>query len=202
MDTRLQRGGSSLSEEPPVTLKRHLWICGGIALAAAAILLGMGRLPFCKCGVVGFWSGNIWSNQNSQQFTDPYSFTHVLHGVILYFVLWLVADKRLSVGARLVCAVGLEAGWEILENTDFIVNRYREATISLDYYGDSVLNSMGDILAMAAGFALARKLPHRVTVIGAIALDLLLLLWIRDSLAVNIIMLIHPIDAIRKWQVR
>src|SRR5438876_3645824 len=104
----------------------------------AMIELWMGRLPFCKCGTIRLWAGNIWSNENSQQFTDPYTFTHILHGVLIYFGLWLVAGKRLSIGARLVCAVALESGWEILENTNFIIDRYRAATISLDYYGDSI----------------------------------------------------------------
>ena len=101
---------------------------------------------------------------------------------------------------RLVLAVGLESGWEVLENSSFIINRYRAATISLDYYGDSIFNSMGDICAMMTGFFLARKLPVYITVIGAVLVDLLLMLWIRDSLALNILMLLHPIGAIKKWQ--
>jgi len=166
----------------------------------AMVELWMGRLPFCKCGIIRLWAGNIWSNQASQQFTDPYSFTHILHGVIFYALVSSVAGKRLPVQARLVMAVALECGWEILENSNFIINRYRAETISLDYYGDSILNSMGDICSMMAGFALAHKLPVRITVIGAVLLDLALLFWIRDSLALNIIMLIHPIAAIKAWQ--
>jgi Protein of unknown function (DUF2585) len=166
----------------------------------ATVELWMGRLPFCKCGTIRFWAGNIWSNESSQQFTDPYSFTHILHGVIFYGLIWLVAGKRLPVRARLLMAVVLECGWEMLENSSFIINRYRADTVSLGYYGDSVLNSMGDICSMMVGFALAWKLPVRVTVAGAVLLDLALLFWIRDSLALNIIMLIHPIAAIKAWQ--
>lgn len=178
-----------------------------IAVAVIAIMtftatveLWMGRLPFCKCGTIRLWAGDIWSNENSQQFADPYSITHILHGVILYGLIWMVAGKRLPVGARLVAAVMLEAGWEMLENSSFIIERYRAATVSLGYYGDSIFNSMGDIGFMMTGFALAYKLPVRVTVFGAVLVDLVLLLWIRDSLALNIIMLIHPIAAIKAWQ--
>ena len=166
----------------------------------AMIELWMGRLPFCKCGIIRLWAGDIWSNENSQQLTDPYTFTHILHGAILYGLVWWVAGKRWPLGARLIAAVLLESGWEILENSSFIIERYRSATISLDYYGDSIFNSMGDICAMMTGFFLAYKLPVRVTILGAVLVDLALLLWIRDSLALNILMLIHPIAAIKSWQ--
>jgi hypothetical protein len=160
----------------------------------------MDRIPFCKCGIVSLWSGDIYSNQNSQQFTDPYTFTHVIHGVLLYGLLWLIGGKRMPPGAMLVWAVALESGWEVLENTNFVINRYRETTISLDYYGDSIFNSIGDILAMMVGFGLASRLPGRVAAVGALALDAALLFLIHDSLLVNIIMLIYPIEAIRRWQ--
>jgi len=169
-------------------------------ILTAAIEHLMGRLLFCKCGIISLWSGNIWSNQNSQQLLDPYSFTHVLHGVLWYALLWLIFGKRVPVGVRLILAVVVESGWEVLENSSIIIDRYRAATISLDYYGDSIFNSMGDIMAMALGFAIAYRLPARATLIGAIFLDLILLWWIRDNLTVNIIMLIHPIEAIKHWQ--
>jgi hypothetical protein len=182
--------------------KASLGASAAIIAATAAVLFSMGRVAFCRCGIVHLWSWDIWSNQNSQQLIDPYTFSHILHGVIVYGLLWLVARKRFSVAARLVCAVALESGWEILENTDFIINRYRESTISLDYYGDSVLNSIGDILAMMLGFMLAWHLPVWAVVSGAILVDAGSLLLIRDSLAVNIIMLSYPIEAIRQWQLR
>ena len=169
-------------------------------LIAASIEHSMGRLAFCKCGMIRLWSGNIWSSQNSQQLIDPYSFTHVLHGVLWYALLWLVFRNRLPAGMRLLLAVVIESGWEILENSSFIIDRYRAGTISLDYYGDSIFNSMGDILSMALGFEFARRLPPRITFAGALAVDLFLLWWIRDDLTVNIIMLIHPIEAIKHWQ--
>jgi len=179
---------------------RYLPFCVAIMLATAVIEHSMGRLSFCKCGTIALWSGNIWSNQNSQQLADPYTLSHILHGVLFYGLLWLALGKRVPAGMRLVLAVFIEAGWEILENSSFIIERYRAATISLDYYGDSIFNSMGDILAMSLGFELAHRLPARVSIIGAIAVDLLLLWWIRDNLTINIIMLVHPIEAIKQWQ--
>jgi uncharacterized protein DUF2585 len=194
-----------LPEELEQMMNKPSWKVVAVAVIAimtftAAVELWMGRLPFCKCGTIRLWAGDIWSNENSQQFADPYSFTHILHGVILYALIWSVAGKRLPVGVRLVAAVMLEAGWEMLENSSFIIERYRATTVSLGYYGDSIFNSMGDICFMMAGFALVYKLPVRVTAIGAVLVDLALLLWIRDSLALNIIMLIHPIAAIKAWQ--
>ncbi len=173
-----------------------------IIAAAAAVLLGMGRIPFCKCGEISLWSSDVTSNQQSQQFADPYTFTHAIHGTLFYFFIWFVFGRRFTAAQRLVLAVALEAGWEILENTDFIINRYRAVTFSYDYYGDSVFNSVGDIVAMATGYLAAWKLPWKITVIGSILLDLVLLLTIHDSLAVNIIMLIHPIEAIKNWQLK
>jgi hypothetical protein len=181
-------------------MKKYLPLCAVIMILTASAEYSMGRLVFCKCGMIRLWSGNIWSNQNSQQLTDPYTFTHILHGVLFYGLLWLVCGNRVNAGVRLVFAVLIESGWELLENSSFIIDRYRAGTISLDYYGDSIFNSMADILAMGLGFAVARRLPVRVSVIGAIALDLFLLWWIRDNLTVNIIMLIHPIESIKHWQ--
>ena len=178
---------------------KHFFISLGIITVAALVLLGMGRIPFCKCGTIAIWSSDVTSNQQSQQLADPYSFTHILHGLGFYLLTWLVA-KRWPVGARLLLAVALESGWEILENTEFVLDRYRSHTLSYDYYGDSVFNSVGDILAMMAGFWLAAKLPWWGSVAAFILIDSALLFFIRDSLIVNIIMLIHPVEAIKNWQ--
>ena len=179
------------------------WMCACVAAAsiglAAAAELALGRKPWGVGGDPGIWSGDIWSSHNSQYLTDPYTFSHVTHGVLLYGLLALVA-KRLPVGARFVLATALECAWEVFENTDLVIQRYRAATISLNYYGDSVMNSMCDIVAAVAGFILAAILPARVTLAAVIVLEVALALWIRDSLLLNVLMLVRPIQAIRTWQ--
>lgn len=168
-----------------------------IVVAAAIILLAMGRVPWCTCGI-DLW-GTTGTSEGSQQFFDWYTPSHLLHGFIFYWILWLVA-RRMDVGWRLVIAMLVEAAWEILENTDAVIERYREVTISLDYFGDSVLNSVMDMLAMWLGWWLSMRLPVWASVAIVIGFELLTMAIIRDGLGLNIIMLLYPLDVIRDWQ--
>lgn len=170
-----------------------------ILVLLATGLLALGRVPVCTCGVVTLWSGDIFSNQNSQQLADPYSFSHLEHGLLLFWALRLLWPAG-SLEARVVAATAFEAGWELFENTEMVIGRYRENTISLGYYGDSVINSMGDVAFCVAGFMLASRMSGRLAVVSGLALEAILAVLIRDGVILNVIMLIYPIDAIRRWQ--
>jgi hypothetical protein len=167
----------------------------------AFILWRLGRVPICTCGYVKLWEGDVLSAGNSQHIADWYSFTHVVHGFIFYFLLRLVRPGW-SVPARLVAAVLVESSWEVLENTDFVINAYRADTVSLNYFGDSIVNSVSDTLCAVIGFALARALPAWSTVGCALAVELFLGWAIHDNLTLNVLMLVHPVSAVKAWQLQ
>ena len=178
---------------------RDLLTAFAIALATGGVLLAMGRLLICKCGHIDLWHGAVMSSENSQHLADWYSPSHILHGLVFYAALrWLM--PRWRIGQRLVVATVIEAAWEIAENTDTVIDRYREATIALDYYGDSVVNSMADIAMMWLGFLIARKAPVWVSVALFLAAEFIVGLVIRDGLMLNVLMLLWPLDAVREWQ--
>ena len=179
---------------------RHYGVAAvAIVAVTAGVLLAMGRVPICRCGDVKLWHGVVLSSETSQHLSDWYTFSHVIHGFAFYGLLWLVG-RSWPVGLRLVIAVALEASWEVFENTDFVINRYREVTISLDYYGDSVINSVVDIAAMILGFVIAARWPVWSVVVLTVAMEVFVGLMIRDNLALNILMLLYPLDAVRRWQ--
>jgi hypothetical protein len=186
----------------PLSRRNTLYVLALIAIFAVVLLL-MGREAICKCGYVKLWHGQTVSSENSQHISDWYTFSHIIHGFIFYGLIHLAARWRgsnINFATALLIAIAIEGVWEVFENTNFIINRYREQTIALDYYGDSVLNSVADILWMALGFWFASKFNWKITLILAIAMELIVGTIIRDNLTLNIIMLLWPLDAIRTWQ--
>lgn len=178
---------------------------GAIFLAAVAILFAMGRPPFCECGEIKLWHGVVESDGNSQHVADWYSPSHFTHGLIMYFLAWLLWSRWKLFGGRparwaLPIAVAVEAAWEIVENTPMVIDRYRAVTVSFGYSGDSILNSAADIGWMIAGFLFAMRFPARVSLAVAVGFELITLWIIRDNLTLNVVMLFWPIEAIRQWQ--
>jgi hypothetical protein len=182
-------------------MKRVLpWFAILLALVGTVLLLRLqGRLWSCSCGYLLVWSGDPWSSDNSQHLFDPYSFTHLLHGFLLCGLLAL-ALPRLSVAWRLSIAVSIEAAWELIENSELVIRRYREETAALGYHGDTIVNSLGDILVCGLGFLLAQRLGFRRTFAVFVLTEVALAVSIRDNLTLNVVMLIYPIEAIKEWQ--
>ena len=178
-----------------------------VALVIASICVAglweywSGRPPICQCGKVALWAGEVHGPENSQMVADWYSLSHIVHGFLFYGALWLVA-RKLPTGVRLVIATGIEAVWEVLENSPLIIDRYRSVTLAFGYSGDSILNSMSDIGFMIVGFLVAALIPVWTSVAVVVALELIALAAIRDNLTLNVLMLLYPLDAVREWQNR
>jgi hypothetical protein len=188
---RLVRSGIPWKTVVPV-------LCG-VLLLTGGVELWMGRSLFGPDGKFGVWAGNVWTSECSQRVADPYSFSHITHGLVFYACLWLIGGG-LPVQSRLFLALFLEAGWEIVENSPVIIQRYRETTIALGYDGDSVLNSLSDILLMAAGFLFAWRVRPWCSVLLLIVMEVALLWWVRDNFILNVLMLVWPVEAIKAWQ--
>lgn len=186
-----------------MTHARRFWLpylATALIIAAAAVWLWAdGRVLICKCGEVKLWHGAVVSSENSQHISDWYTPSHIIHGFLFFGALWLVA-RRLSLGWRLAIATLVESAWELVENSNAVIERYRSVTISLDYFGDSVINSVSDILAMVLGFWLAARLPVWATIAIALGFEATTIWLIRDGLALNVLMLLWPIPEVAAWQ--
>lgn len=190
-----------VNEKESWTADKRPYYAVAVLIAVAVVILRLqGRVWWCQAGDLSPWSWEIWSTHNSQHIIDPYSFTHILHGVVEFWLIGLLLP-RLALAWRFFIAVFIESTWEVVENTSYVIQRYREATMSLDYFGDSVINSAADILCCALGFWIAWKLRFWKSLGLFVLTELILILTIRDSLIINVIMLLWPIEAIKAWQV-
>ena len=185
-----------------ISSNNRFWVITGLLvflIIMTVYLNAQGRLWFSASGDVLLWVGDAFSNENSQQLFDPYSFSHFLHGVIFFFIL-KYAFRNFSLESRFVASVMMEGCWEMLENSAIIINRYRDATAALGYNGDTIYNSYGDLLSCSIGFFVARYVGLKWSILLFIAIELICLFWIKDNLTLNVIMLIYPIEGIKDWQ--
>lgn len=190
---------SETNIENSVSVKAPVLLAATMTALMTAALYTQGRIWWCKLGDYNPWTSDAWSDHTSQHFFDPYSFTHVLHGVLFFWLINLLF-RKMTLGWQFFTAIAAECVWEIVENSSYIIEKYRANTASLDYFGDSILNSVGDVVACGLGFYIAAKLKFWRSLAFFFLIEFVLLLWIRDGLLINIVMLIHPIEALKKWQ--
>lgn len=182
--------------------KKHaLLVTAPLLLFTVAVLRMFGRVWYCTCGYIELWHGSNWDSGNSQHISDWYTFSHLIHGFIFYWVLQKFFKKS-SVGFRFIVALLIEVAWEILENSPMIIDRYRTTTLSLEYTGDSIINSVADIVACMVGFLLARKLPVWLSITLVLVFEAVALYMIRDNLFLNVLMIVYPLQAIKDWQLQ
>ncbi len=190
-----------------ISTRNYVFIFLSIVALQILILFAMGREPICNCGFIKFWEGDVMSSSNSQQIADWYTFSHIIHGFIFYgFFIWISrkffkGSGGLPLGLIFIGAVLLETGWEIVENSTWIIDYYRNNTVSLGYIGDSILNSVFDVIWMAIGFVMARKFPIWLTILLIVVFEVMTGYIVRDGLALNILMFIYPSEAVKAWQV-
>ncbi len=178
----------------------RIWVVGiGLGLLQVVALYLFGQPFMCECGHVSLWSGNVLSSENSQQLADWYSFSHIIHGFIFYYLAKLLFP-RTSWQTRLLIAIGVEVSWEVLENTPMLIEHYRQQALAQGYVGDSILNSASDTLMMIGGFLLARKLPVWAILAFAIGMEVFVGYFIHDNLTLNVINLIYPLEFLHTWQ--
>src|SRR6476620_4109727 len=182
-----------------MSARRAAFSAIAILFLAALVLVAMDRNPICTCGTIDLWVGERDSPKTSQMLADWYSLSHIVHGLLFYAALWLVA-RRWRIEWRFLVALLVEASWEVVENTPMVIDRYRATTAALGYTGDSVLNSMSDILMMTLGFLAARKLPARASIVLLVVLELVPLFIIRDNLTLNVWTLLAPNASVQAWQ--
>jgi hypothetical protein len=188
-----------MSTNPFATYPYQTLLISLIVIAALFALDLQDRVWWCEAGDLSPWSWQVLSRHNSQHLIDPYSFTHVLHGILEFWLIGLVF-RRLPVAWRFVIAIFIESSWEVVENTNYVINRYRETTISLNYFGDSIANSLSDIVCCGLGFLIAYKIGRWWSLAVFTIMEIVLLVWIHDSLLLNILMLIWPVAGVKHWQ--
>src|SRR3989344_3056863 len=169
-----------------------LLITGGIEYSTGRSLLG-------PDGMFGWWESSVWSSENSQRVADAYTFSHIIHGMLFYAFLWWIA-RKVPMKYRFIMALIMEAAWELLENSPIIIDRYRAVTIAQGYVGDSILNSVSDVVFAGFGFIISRFSKFWISVVLIVLMEVGCLFWVRDNLTLNVIMLVYPSETIKTWQ--